>query len=345
MSRTLAESLAAAGHDVSVILPRRRDQKPAERINDVDVLSFPPSESREARRLINDSPAQIFHSQDPTVLTWLAQKIHPSRVHLVTCRDPRSRRDWIVEFQYATWKRRLVTPLNYMTESGPIVRRGVRGARAVFVPAFFLREKVKRLYGLPEPAGFLPNLIDVPPEIPPKPPVPTFTFLARWDKRKRPWLFLELARQFPEYRFVAVGQGSALAEAEYDRGLRERYGGIPNLEMPGLVNRFHDPEQMSRILTDTWALVSTSVREGLPLTFLEAAAYGCGIISAVDPDGFADRFGTRVVGEEFGSAIRSFLQGDPAAKGRAAREYVLRHYEKARALQTHLDTYYHHVKS
>ena len=38
---------------------------------------------------------------------------------------------------------------------------------------------------------------------------------------------------------------------------------------------------MHRLLSDTWVFVSTAVREGLPLTFLEAAAYGCPIVSSV----------------------------------------------------------------
>jgi glycosyltransferase involved in cell wall biosynthesis len=345
MSRALAEGLAAAGHSVCVIVPRRQDQKPLETINGVEVRSFPPTDLKAARELIRNCSADIFHSQDPTVLTWLAQRIHPRRVHLVTCRDPRNLADWFVEFRYATWKRRLMTPMNYLTESGPLVRHAVRNAQGVFVPAFFLRHKVQKMFGLAEPAGFLPNLIDVPPVCPGKPPVPTFTFLARWDKRKRPWLFLDLARKFPEYRFVAVGQGSASAEAEFDRALRARYSGIPNLELPGLVNRFQQPETMRRILSETWALVSTSAREGLPLTFLEAAAYGCSIVSAVDPDGFADRFGVRVEQDDFAGAIRSLLGQNPQEKGRAARAYVMEQYEKQRALQKHIELYRRYVHS
>jgi glycosyltransferase involved in cell wall biosynthesis len=345
MSRALAEQLAAAGHHVQVIVPRRQDQQPVEIIKGVEVLSFSPTDIARARQLIRSSPADLFHSQDPTVLTWLAQRIHPGRIHLVTCRDPRDLDDWYIEFRYATWKRRLLTPLSYLAESGSLVRRAVRKADGVFVPAFFLQKKVQRMFGLPEPAGFLPNLIDVPSVCPKKPPVPTFTFLARWDKRKRPWLFLDLARQFPEYHFIAAGQGSASAEAAFDRELRSRYRGIPNLELTGLVNRFQNPEQMHRLLSETWALVSTSAREGLPLTFLEAAAYGCSIVSAVDPDGFADRFGTRVVGEDFAGAIRALVASSPAEKGAAARTYVLEHYEKERALQTHVEVYRRYVSS
>jgi hypothetical protein len=58
------------------------------------------------------------------------------------------------------------------------------------------------------------------------------------DKRKRPALFLNLAREFPQYRFIAAGESTSLGESGYDLQLRRRYEGLPNLEMPGIVNQF-----------------------------------------------------------------------------------------------------------
>ncbi|MBA5875669.1 MAG: glycosyltransferase [Nitrospira sp. CR1.2] len=339
MSRKLAESLASSGHRVSVIVPGRRGQRPIETIGGVEIRSFSPRNVVDACRLIRASNADIFHSQDPTVLTYLAQRIHPRRAHVVTSRDPRELSDWWVEFLYATPMRRLLTPLNYLTESGLLVRQAVRRANAVYCPAHFLKEKVKRLYGLTELPALLPNLIDVPTAVPRKSDRPTITFVARWDKRKRPWLFLELAAQFPEYRFVAVGKGSASAETGFDAELRRRFRDVPNLEMPGLINRFREPERMQQLLSDTWIFVSTAVREGLPLTFLEAAAYGCPIISRVDPDQFATRFGKQVHDDDYAAAIRSLLAEAPLEKGRAAYDYVRATYETSRALAAHQEQY------
>ncbi|HMU29880.1 MAG TPA: glycosyltransferase, partial [Nitrospira sp.] len=144
MSRKLAESLVRAGHRVSVIVPGRQGQQPTETIGGVEIRSFSPRNVMDACRLIRESRADIFHSQDPTVLTYLAQRIHPRRAHLVTSRDPRELSDWWVEFLYATPMRRLLTPLNYFTESGFLVRQAVRRADAVYCPAHFLKEKVKR---------------------------------------------------------------------------------------------------------------------------------------------------------------------------------------------------------
>lgn len=339
MSRKLAESLVQTGYSVSVIVPGRRGQRPVETIHGVHVYSFSPHHVLEACRLIRSSAADIFHSQDPTILTYLAQRLQPKRIHLVTSRDPRDLKDWWIEFQYATPMRRLLTPFNYLTEAGLFVRQSVRRADGVFCPAHFLIDKVRRVYGLSRLPRLLPNLIDVPPSLPRKHDRPTLTFIARWDKRKRPWIFLDLAKEFPDYQFVAVGQGSASAEAGFDAELRNRYRGISNLDMPGLINRFHQPERMHQILSDTWVFVSTAVREGLPLTFLEAAAYGCPIVSRVDPDQFATRFGRQVHDDDYASAIRSLLADSPLDKGRAAYEYVRETYETSKALAVHIHQY------
>ncbi len=339
MARKLAESLAHSGCAVSVIVPRRRGQRPLERINGVDIHSFAPLDVAAACRLIRRAPADIFHSQDPTLLTFFAQRLQPCRIHVVTCRDPRDWRDWRIEFRHATAHRRLLTPFHYLTESSLPVRWAVRRAHGVFCPAHFLKPKVQRLYRLPRLPGFLPNLIDVPAVVPEKIGPPTFAFVGRWDKRKRPSAFLDLAAQFPACRFIAVGQGSATAEQRYDARLRQRYRGVPNLELPGFINRFHEPERLAGVLARTWALVSTSAREGLPLTFLEAAAYGCAIVSAVDPDEFATRFGKRVDDEDFPAALRALLSNSPLDKGKAAHTYVKETYDTARGLAAHLDAY------
>ena len=99
------------------------------------------------------------------------------------------------------------------------------------------------------------------------------------------------------------------------------------------------PERMHQILSDTWIFVSTAVREGLPLTFLEAAAYGCPIISRVDPDQFATKFGKQVHDDDYSSAIRSLLADGPLEKGRAAYEYVRATYETSKALEAHRQQY------
>src|SRR4029453_3112827 len=77
MSRKLGESLASSGYRVSVIVPGRQGQPPVETIAGVEINSFSPRNVLEACRIIRASQADIFHSQDPTLLTYLAQRLHP----------------------------------------------------------------------------------------------------------------------------------------------------------------------------------------------------------------------------------------------------------------------------
>jgi glycosyltransferase involved in cell wall biosynthesis len=340
MPRKLARSLAAAGLPVTVITQRRGDQQPLEQIEGVSVYGYAGLNVGEMCRLIRGSDARIFHSQNPSLLTYLAQKLRPDCVHIVTCRDPHYRIDWLIEFRYATNRRRLLLAVNYLSEASFLVRQAVRNAHRVFCPAEFLRPKVRHIFRLRELPGILPNLTTVPKSLPAKGQTPTFVFVSRWDKRKRPWLFLDLAKEFPHYRFVATGQSTALGESGYDLRLRQRYENLPNLEMLGLINQFKEPERFSQTLSGAWALVNTSARESLALTFLEAAAHGCALLSGIDPDQWVSRFGQQVQNDDFASGLRALMADSPIDKGRAAYECLKSSmHEHSRALAEHIRWY------
>lgn len=338
MSRRLAEGLAASGIETSVIVPRRPDQPACEVVNGVTVHTFSPLDIATARRLIKQSPAGIFHSQDPTFLTLLAQVVRRDAKHVVTCRDPRDTADWLNEFRHATWGRRLRIPLNWLLEGSPLVRRAVHRADGVYTPAYFLQDKVRRMYAPRAEVGLLPNLIDIPDAMPEKAAQPTFAFIGRLDKRKRPEIFLELANAFPDCRFILVGKAES---DERERELRAKYEALPNLDWVGYIDRFREKERLDAVLAESWALINTASREGLPLTFLEAAGAGCAIISFVNPDDFPARFGRHVADDDFAGALRAVL-ADPNALhgyGRTARAYVMETYEAAAALGLHMEAY------
>lgn len=338
MSRKLAEALADAGIETSVIVPRRPGQPAQEVVNGVTVHAFSPLDIRTAHGLIKRSPAGIFHSQDPTFLTLLAQIARRDAKHVVTCRDPRDTGDWLNEFRHATWGRRLRIPLNWLIEGSPLVRFAVRRAHGVYTPAYFLQDKVRRMYAPRAEVGMLPNLIDIPDAMPEKAGQPTFVSIGRLDKRKRPEIFLELARTFPDCHFILVGKAES---DERERELRESYESLPNLRWEGYIDRFKEKERLDAILAESWALINTASREGLPLTFLEAAGAGCAIISFVNPDDFPARFGTHVADDDFAGALRALLDA-PAhihARGEAARAYVKETYEAGAARALHLEAY------
>ena len=160
--------------------------------------------------------------------------------------------------------------------------------------------------------------------------------LGRLDRRKRPQIFFELAAALPHVRFIAVGRSRDL---KWNKELHQRYGSLPNLEMRGFLDQF-DGTAHAQVLQESWVLVNTSAREGLPNAFLEAAAYGCAILSEVDPDGFASRFGYHAADGDFAKGLSALLEKDfwqeRAAAGRA---FVVREFALAPAIDQHLTEY------
>jgi glycosyltransferase involved in cell wall biosynthesis len=191
------------------------------------------------------------------------------------------------------------------------------------------------MYKLQRPPVFLPTPIEIPAEVQ-KAATPTVCFVGRLDRRKRPELFLNLAEQFPHVRFIAVGASN---DRDWDRQLHERYGSLPNLDMRGFVDQFRSDE-LSRILGESWIIINTSAREGLPNSMLEAAAHRCAVLSSVDPDDFAVNFGYHVRDDDFVKGLRHLLENDRWREfGLAAWRYVASTFATNPAIEGHIAEY------
>lgn len=333
-TRTIGRELAKRGHEVFAVVPRREGQGPVEQLDGMTVLSFPPRNSLASSSLIREANADIYHSCEPSFATYLASRAMPDRVHIVTCRDPRDWEDWKTEFALPS-RSRLRVVANYIYENGPLVRRGVQRADAVFTAAKCLIPKAQAMYRLDAPPVFLPTPIPIPERVE-KAATPTVCFVGRLDRRKRPELFLQLAERFPDVHFIAVGASNDRA---WDQHLHERYGSLPNLDMRGFVDQFGSDE-LSRILSASWIIMNTSAREGLPNSMLEAAAHRCAILSSVDPDDFAVKFGRHVQDDDFDSGLRYLLAEDRwREKGLAAWRYVADTFATEPAIESHLEVY------
>jgi glycosyltransferase involved in cell wall biosynthesis len=338
-TRALGSALARNGVEVSAVVPRRskHGQGKLEMLDGITVHGPGYLESLISGRIFREVDADIYHSQEPTIGTWLAQNAVPGAIHVVTCRDPRDFREHMVELRHTNWRRRLLAPATFYYESGPLVRQAVRRAAAVISPApTVLDERIRALYGADLKPQFLPYPVDIPAEPPKKAARPTALFVGRFDRRKRIELFFDLARKNPEVDFIAVGEAH---DPEYDRHLRRTYGDIPNLAMPGFVPRFGTPN-ITDYYEKAWILVNTSAREGLPYTFIEAAAYGVSILSSLDPERFASRFGEHVTDGDFSAGLSSLLTAERwRACGEAAAAFVARHWDLDASLQGHMQLY------
>ncbi len=85
--------------------------------------------------------------------------------------------------------------------------------------------------------------------------------------------------------------------------------------------------------------MNTSVSECLPVSFLEAAAHGCAILSPHDPDGFASRFGFHVR-DSYEEGLEWLLSGDNwRRRGETGWKYVSEHHEIGAVIDRHLEVY------
>ena len=333
-ARMLGRELVKRGVEVSAVVPRRGDQRPVEQLDGMTVRSFPMSRPWAARELFKQCDADIYHSQHPSYSTSLAIDAMPDRKHLITFRDPKAFKDWLIELRLPS-NSHIRSFLSYGFETFR-VSGAVKRADGIFACAHDVGTRVRETYGLSADPGFLPSPIQVPERPPVKADRPTVCFVARWDRRKRPELFLELARQRPDVRFVAVGKGQ---DSAYDAELRRRYGNLPNLEMPGFLDQFSGTA-LSDLLGESWVLANTAEREGLPTSFLEAFAHGCAILSRVDPDRLVSRFGEVVEADGFGAGLDRLLAGDAwRGRGEGGRRYVHEHYELGNVVDRHLAVY------
>jgi glycosyltransferase involved in cell wall biosynthesis len=120
-----------------------------------------------------------------------------------------------------------------------------------------------------------------------------FLWVGRAVDYKRPELFLRLAVELPEARFVMVPVPTERRSPIGDRMLEEgrRH---PNVEVRPPMSQREVGELMARSV----AVVNTSTVEGMPNTFLEGWARGAPALTLdVDPDGIVSRHALGIAAE------------------------------------------------
>jgi glycosyltransferase involved in cell wall biosynthesis len=97
---------------------------------------------------------------------------------------------------------------------------------------------------------------------------------------KRPNLFIELARRFPEREFVIAG-GSTTTEVDYAAATEKEARMVPNIRLTGWLPNSDVTGEIARASV----VVNTSVVEGFPNVYLEAWNHGVPVVSFSDVDG------------------------------------------------------------
>ncbi len=265
-TREIGRELVKRGIRVTAIVPRRGSQKEIETLDGIKVIGFDYRKPTEILRLFRDCNADIFHSQEPSTGTYIAQKTHPDKKHIVTFRDTRLITDWITEFKYPSVSRAQVLS-NWLYEDNLFVRQAVRKADERFVAARLLIDRAATKYRLDTKPNLLPTPVEMPISVE-KSKIPTVCYVARWDRRKRPEILVGLARSFPQVRFIIAG---ASRNPRYDRKIRNQLATLPNVDLLGFVNQF-ETDKLAQVFSQSWILVNTAAREGLPNSFIEACA-------------------------------------------------------------------------
>ncbi|MEN8129398.1 MAG: glycosyltransferase family 4 protein [Pseudomonadota bacterium] len=339
-TRMIGRELVRRGIEVSAVVPRRRGQREVEQLDGIQVLSFAPEWPFTMTRLVRQCDADIYHSENPSLGTYLAQRALPARKHVVTFRDPKEFRDWMIELRKPSASR-LQVLLNWLYEDSLLVHSSMRKMDGVYATAPSINPKLKRKFGFDRDLELLATPVSLNGEVV-KASCPTVCFIGRWDRRKRPEFFFELAREFPNVEFLAVGRSNSKA---WEDKLRNRYGNISNLKLLGFLDQFRSAE-LQEILGRSWILVSTAAREGLPTVFLEALANKCAILSHVNPDQIAERFGYHAHADDFKKGLETLLkQGTWRQKGQGGYEYIRDTYELDSVIDKHIAVYQSLVNS
>jgi glycosyltransferase involved in cell wall biosynthesis len=333
-TRIIGRELVKRGHDVYAVVPRRKGQREVESLDGIKVYGFSPFSPWSSVKFFKECDADIYHSCEPSTGTYLARRAMPNKKHMVTFRDPRDFRDWIMEFDLPSLNKLQVVH-NYFYESNILVKKSIQQMNGVFTIGKYLIPKVKKMYKLQKNPIFLPTPVEVPGRIE-KSKTPVVCYLARMDKRKRPELFLDLAEKFPHVEFIAMGKSR---NKLWDSYLRKKYSNHNNLEMTGFVDQFNS-DLHSKILEKSWIMINTATREALPNAFIEAAAHRCAIMSHVNPDGFASEFGYHAKENEFEKGIE-FLIGKDRWKERGEKgyRYIQNTFEINKAIENHINIY------
>jgi glycosyltransferase involved in cell wall biosynthesis len=327
-TRSIAEGLASRGVEVHVILPKGDNQKDLETINGVNIHSHPLLKYPFTKNIYIDCESDIYHSQEPSWGSIIAKKAIPEAIHVTTCQNPKTQKDWRLVERYYPFRRKIFN--TFFKDS---LKKVVGKMERVYCQAKYIIPKTQMLYELEDPPIFLPNPVDLPIARYRKSDEATICFLGRLDGEKRPELFFDLAKAFPDLKFVTVGKAH---DAIMDRRIRRVYSNIDNLQLVG----FKERVEKSHILGESWIMVNTSISECLPLSFLEAAAHRCAILSYHDPDGFSSKFGYHVKKGCLKEGLEYLLKDDNwVERGERGYRYVCKIHERSRVIDEHLDKY------
>lgn len=130
-----------------------------------------------------------------------------------------------------------------------------------------------------------PSVHTMPTDILPQDQREYILWVGRAEEWKQPQLFLEIARQLPNQKFVMIMPKGNYPELY--KQILEAVKLLPNLRLITAVPF----EEIDTYFQRAQAFINTSTMEGFPNTFIQSAKYGTPIVSIhVDPDKIIQRY-------------------------------------------------------
>ena len=280
-TRKLGAELVKKGVEVEVVVQKiSSEQKPVgkfEIINDVKVIALPRGKLAKFRSKLYKTDADIIHSQSERLDTYYSFSRNPNVKKVITFQDPWTPQDYRDNAPYLPHKSYAKRLWNSYVEY--LYSKAVKMADATLTQAKFKIPAIQQMYKV-TPA-WQPNMVDVPDESEiRKSSTPIVVFSNRLDPIKRPEIFCNLAKSFPDVEFYCLGK----TNFGFDKS---QWQNVKNLHFTGFISQ----EEKYKLLSKSWVSVNCSIYECLPVAFLEACAYKCAILSEVNPDDFANNFG------------------------------------------------------
>jgi len=314
--RTIGCELVKRGFEVFILAWRDPGYPERFCVNDIKVITYPYAFDTksmlrhlhnyyEFSKILRDVDADVFISIEAMVETLIAETLKRGAKHIVWAQDPFDWSDYQLLSSVDPYYK--ISRIRFFTNK-IIFGLAYKRADLILTQAKYYIDKLKKLYNInPNKVVYLSNPVDYIPDEDSirKSDEPLVCYLARMDPQKRYWIFFELAKKFPEIKFIAIGKPNILYEERY-REIVSRYINLPNLEIKGFVSE----EEKRKILDKCWIMILPSIREGLPIAMLEALAHRCAILSSVNPDGLTEKFGYWAEKDEFEKGLQWLLEND-----------------------------------
>ncbi len=144
---------------------------------------------------------------------------------------------------------------------------------------------------------------------------------------KRPELFIKLARNFPDEKFVMIGGPNKKKDPFYEY-IKEKAKKVKNLIFMG----FQPFKFTEKIFWSCKLFVNTSNYEGFPNTFLQAWSRGVPVLSTVNPDNIIKENGLGLVANdenELISQMKNFLDKRITFDGSKIKKFFLKNFAES----------------